>query len=123
MKREGIIIMLFSLGVTILAALSFFSNRNQFILNKFVLAIIRSFHFNSTPVVSISLIAIGECLLWETQTNTSLLIMKTRLNGILKKYLSVIQFDLRNVANRNSLIFKELMLNSLFLNFRELKMK
>ncbi|MDD4969323.1 MAG: hypothetical protein PHT07_07815 [Paludibacter sp.] len=123
MKRDAIIIMLFSLGFTILAALSYFSNRNQFILNKFVLATIRSFHFNSTPVISISMIALSECLLWETQNNSSLLTMKTKLNVLLAKYVSVIQLDLRNVTTRNSLIIKELILNSLFLNFRELKLK
>ena len=101
MKRDAFIIMLLSMGITILAALSFFSNRNQFIMNKFMLAIIRSFHFNSAPVISISMIAIGECLLWETQNNTDLIQMKAKVSNKLRLIVSVIQLDILKLTKIN----------------------
>jgi len=93
MKRECLIQLFFTLVIVSITALTYFSKRNQLIMNKLVVAIVKSFYFNSTPVISISILAIGEYFLWESQTNKDLIQLKTRLTVQLRSMVSVIHLD------------------------------
>ena len=116
MKREGIIIMLLSLVISIIAALSYFSNRNQCIMNKIVIALVKSFHSNSTPVFSISILAIGEFFLWESQNNSDLIQVKTRITDKFRLMVSVIQLDILKLSKINWLTLNKLIDHTPFLN-------
>lgn len=84
MKRVEINIMLLSLGIAIFTALYFLSRRNVFIMNKCEISINKAFHFNLTPVLGISCMAIGEFFLWESQNNNRLIEIKAKLINNLK---------------------------------------
>jgi hypothetical protein len=79
MKKDDIYIMLLGFGISVLTAFFFFSKRNELIMNKFVISINKSFHFNLAPMVGISFMAIGEFLLWESQHNVKLIHLKAEL--------------------------------------------
>ena len=113
MKRDGINLLLHGLGIIIIAALFYLSKRNQFLMNKFILAIIKSFHFNSTPVISISVMAIGEYFLWETQNNNDVMAVKIKATKRFNLIVFRIQLDLMNLLKRNLISFKELKINSM----------
>jgi len=113
MKRDGINQLSHGLGIVIIAALFYLSKRNQFITNKFLLVIIKSFHFNSMPVISISVMAIGEYLLWETQNNTDVIAVKNKATKRFNLILFRIQLGLINLLKRNLITFKELKFNSM----------
>ena len=123
MKREAIIIMFLSLSITIITALTYFSKRNQFIMNKFVIVIIKSFHFNSTPIISISFMAIGEYLLWETQNNSDVMAVKSKMIERLKLIVCTAQLHLMTLSKRNMITIKELMGNVQLVHVRELRFK
>ena len=72
MKKDGIGIMIFGLGLTILSAVFYFLNLNNFVMDKFVITIGSSFHFHWAPMIGISTMAIGEFLLWKSQNNKNL---------------------------------------------------
>jgi len=123
MKREAVISMFLSLSITIIAALAYFSKRNQFIMNKFVIVIIKSFHFNSTPIISISFMAIGEYLLWETQNNSDVIAVKSKMIERLNLMVCTLQLHLMSLSKRNLITFKELMGNIQLVHVRELRFK
>ena len=123
MKREAIITLFLSMAITVLTALAYFSKRNQFIMNKFVIVIIKSFHFNSTPILSISFIAIGEYLLWETQNNSDVMAVKNNIIKRLNLIVCTAQMHLMSLSKRNLITFKELMDNIQLVHVRELRFK
>jgi len=123
MKREAIIIMFLSLSITIITALTYFSKRNQFIMNKFVIVIIKSFHFNSTPIISISFMALGEYLLWETQNNSDVMAVKSKMIERLKLIVCTAQLHLMTLSKRNMITIKELMDNLQLIHVSELRLK
>ena len=88
MKRDDIYIILLGFGISVLTAFFFFSKRNELIMNKFVISINKSFHYNLAPMVGISFIAAGEFLLWESQHNEKLIYLKAELVNYINKKLS-----------------------------------
>jgi len=72
MKKDGIYIMLLGLALTIIIAFLYFSKLNEGLMNKFVLTIGTSFHFNWAPMIGILMMAVGEFLLWESQYSKNL---------------------------------------------------
>jgi hypothetical protein len=99
MKRVQINIMLLSLGIAIFTALYFLSKRNVFIMNKCEISINKAFHFNLTPVLGISCMAIGEFFLWESQNNNRLIEIKAKLIHNLKLKLAPLQLELIKLSN------------------------
>ena len=72
MKKDGINIMIFGLGLTIISAVFYFFNLNESVTDKFVITIGNSFHFHWGPMIGILTMAIGEFLLWQSQHNKNL---------------------------------------------------
>ena len=72
MKKDGINIMIFGLGLTIISAVFYFFNLNEYITDKLVITIDNSVHLHWLPMVGISIMAIGEFLLWQSQHNKNL---------------------------------------------------
>jgi hypothetical protein len=95
MKRDDIYIMLLGFGISVLTAFYFFSNRNELIMNKFVISINKSFHFNLAPMVGISFMAAGEFILWESQHNDKLIHFKAELVNQINRRLSGLPVDLK----------------------------
>jgi len=72
MKKDGINIMLIGLAMTILIAYFYFSKQQSNVMNKFVMTIGNSFHFNWAPLTGITVMAFGEFLIWQSQKNRNL---------------------------------------------------
>ena len=72
MKKDGINIMLLGLAMTILIAYFYFSKQQSNVMNKFVMTIGNSFHFDWAPMIGITVMAFGEFLLWQSQKNRNL---------------------------------------------------
>jgi hypothetical protein len=123
MKREAIITLFLSMAITILTALAYFSKRNQFIMNKFVIVIIKSFHFNSTPILSISFLAIGEYLLWETQNNSDVMAVKDKITERMNLIVYTAQLHLMSLSKRNLIAITEFRDNIQSVHVRELRFK
>lgn len=123
MKREAIITLYLSMAITILTALVYFSKRNQFIMNKFVIVLIKSFHFNNTPILSISFMAIGEYLLWETQNNSDVIALKGKLIKRLNLFVYTAQLHLMSLSKQNLITIKEFIDNLQLVHVRELRFK
>jgi len=107
MKKNGITIMLIGLGVTILAAVFYFTKQNDLLMSKFIIHFGKSFHFNWAPMIGITIMALGEFILWESQLNKS-------MNEILIKFLtkskekfSDIQQEIIYLINKNRANFRE----------------
>jgi len=107
MKKVGITIMVIGLGVTILAAVFYFTKQNDILMSKFIIHFGNSFHFNWAPMIGITIMAFGEFILWESQHNKN-------LNEVLIKYLnksrrkfSDIQQEIIYLINKNRTNFKE----------------
>ena len=107
MKKVGITIMVIGLGVTILAAVFYFTKQNDLLMSKFIIHFGNSFHFNWAPMIGITIMAFGEFILWESQHNKN-------LNEVLIKYLnksrrkfSDIQQGIIYLINKNRTNFKE----------------
>jgi len=107
MKKVGITIMVIGLGVTILAAVFYFTKQNDLLMSKFIIHFGNSFHFNWAPMIGITIMAFGEFILWESQHNKN-------LNEVLIKYLnksrrkfSDIQQEIIYLINKNRTNFKE----------------
>ena len=123
MKMEAIITLFLSMAITVLTALAYFSKRNQFIMNKFVIVLIKSFHFNSTPILSISFLAIGEYLLWETQNNSDVMDVKNKITDRMNLIVCTAQLHLMSLSKRNLIAIKELRDNIQPVHVRELRFK
>jgi len=123
MKRGTIIILFLSLAITIVTVLAYFSKRNQFIMNKFVIVIIKSFHFNNIPVVSISFLAIGEYLIWESQNNSDVMAVKNKITERMRLLSGTIQLYLMSMPKRNIPILKEFVSHLQLLHIEELRLK
>ena len=123
MKRGTIIILFLSLAISVITVLAYFSKRNQFIMNKFVVVIIKSFHFNNTPVISISFLAIGEYLIWETQNNSEVMAVKNRITERMKLACCTIQLYMMNLQKRNILNVKDVLSHMQLIHVRELRFK
>jgi len=116
MKKVGITIMVIGLGVTILAAVFYFTKQNDLLMSKFIIHFGNSFHFNWAPMIGITIMAFGEFILWESQHNKN-------LNEVLIKYLnksrrkfSDIQQEIIYLINKNRTNFKEFKV--LIMNFK-----
>ena len=116
MKKVGITIMVIGLGVTILAAVFYFTKQNDILMSKFIIHFGNSFHFNWAPMIGITIMAFGEFILWESQHNKN-------LNEVLIKYLnksrrkfSDIQQEIIYLINKNRTNFKEFKV--LIMNFK-----
>jgi len=124
MKRGTIIILFLSMAITIVTVLAYFSKRNQFIMNKFVIVIIKSFYFNNIPVISISFLAIGEYLIWETQNNSDAMAVKNKITERMTLLFCTIQLYLMSMPKRNILNVKEFVNHlQLLLYTEELRLK
>ena len=108
MKKDGIIIMLVGLVVTIITAFLYFSKMNEPLMNKFVFESGNSFHFNWAPMIGILVMAIGEFLLWESQNNVDLNEVKTKLVAKFKSRLSTVKLGLIYVSNMHLISFRVL---------------
>ena len=87
MKKDGIKIILFGLGLTIISAVFYSFNFDQPVTDKSVIAIGKSYQFNWTPLIGISIMAIGEFILWESQNNKNL--NEVRIKFIKKLHMRV----------------------------------
>jgi len=72
MKKDGITTMLIGLGITILEAVFYFTNGNDFLMSEFIIHFGKSFHFNWAPMIGICIMAFGEFILLESQNNKNL---------------------------------------------------
>jgi len=72
MKKDEMYILILGLGINIITAYIYFSNRNELIVNKFVITITKSFHLNCTPMIGILMLVAGELMLWESINNNQL---------------------------------------------------
>jgi len=90
MKKDGLNIMFLGLVMTIFIAYFYFSKQQNFIMNKFVMTIGNSFHFNWAPMIGITVMAFGEFLLWQSQKNRN-------LNEVRIKFLNKYKVRLSNV--------------------------
>ena len=107
MKKVGITIMVIGLGVTILAAVFYFTKQNDILMSKFIIHFGNSFHFNWAPMIGITIMAFGEFVLWKSQLNKN-------MNEVLIKYLnksrgifSDIRMEIIYLINKNRTNFKE----------------
>jgi len=96
MKRDNINIILLGFGISVLTAIFFFSKRNELIMNKFVISINKSFHFNLAPMVGISFMAVGEILIWESQHNEKLIRFKAELVNQINNRTSSFHYILKS---------------------------
>jgi len=64
--------MIIGLGLILLTAVFYTLNLNEFLMNKFVVTIGSSFHFNWAPMIGISTMAVGEFILWQSQNYKNL---------------------------------------------------
>ena len=108
MKKDGIIIMLVGLGITIITAILYFSKLNEPFMNKFVIEAGNSFHFNWAPMIGIFVMAIGEFLLWESQNNANLNDVKTKFVAKFRSKMSTIKLGLIYVSNMHLINFRVL---------------
>ena len=108
MKKDGITIMLIGLGLTIFTAIFYFTNQNEYLMNKFIITFGNTFHFNWAPMLGILTMAFGEFLLWKSQNNKNL---KEVLAKFILKYrmkISILKLELNYLSKLNSINFKEL---------------
>jgi len=77
MKKDDMYILILGLGINIITAYFYFSNRNELIVNKFVITITKSFHFNCTPMVGLLMLVAGEFIVWESKNNNQWSKIKT----------------------------------------------
>ena len=105
MKKDGIIIMLVGLGITIITAFLYFSKMNEPLMNKFVLEAGNTFHFNWAPMIGIFVMAIGEFLLWESQNNENLNEVKIKFITKFKARMANIKLGLIYVMNMHLINF------------------
>jgi len=104
MKKDGINIMLFGLIMTLLIAYFYFSKKQNHVMNKFVMTIGNSFHFNWAPMIGITVIAFGEFILWQSQKNTN-------LKEVWFKFLHKIKVRMSNVRLTIIYLTQKKMLN------------
>ena len=107
MKKDGITIMLIGLGITILAAVFYFTNQNDLLMSKFIVHFGKSFHFNWAPMIGICIMAFGEFILWKSQNNKNLNEVFIKFMNNSKMRFSNIQLELIYLVNRNMINFKE----------------
>ena len=98
MKKDELYIMLLGLGIALISASFYFSNRNEFILNKFVISINKSFLFNCTPVIGIFFMALGEFIVWESKNNNNLNEYKNLFIHIVKMKSLGVQSCMKNLS-------------------------
>jgi hypothetical protein len=65
-KQTGIAIMTIGLGITIFMILLLFSNNYEAFMNHFLLSIYKTHQLNLAPMIGITIMAIGEFILWES---------------------------------------------------------
>lgn len=106
MKKDGIHIMLIGLGITILTAILYFSKSNEYFMNKFVMEIGNSFHFNWAPMIGIAIMAFGEFLLWKSQNNANLMEVKDKFIAKLRTRVSSTKLGLIYLSNMHLINFK-----------------
>jgi len=99
MKKDGIQIMLVGLTLTILTAYFYFSKHYEVGMSKFVLTIGNSFHFNWAPMIGISIMALGEFILWESQTNMNMNDVRTKFKN--KFYIRISTLRLKFIYLSN----------------------
>ena len=107
MKKDGITIMLIGLGVTILAAVFYFTNQNDLLMSKFIIHFGKSFHFNWAPMIGICIMAFGEFILWKSQNNKNLKEVLIKFLNNSKMRFSNIHLELIYLVNRNMINFRE----------------
>jgi len=104
MKKDGITIMLIGLGLTILTAIFYFTNHNEYLMNKFIITFGHSFHFNWAPMIGILTMAFGEFILWKSQNNKNMSEVMDKFILKSKMMISTLKLEL------NAINFKELRL-------------
>ena len=102
MKKDGITIMLLGLGLTILTAIFYFTNHNEYLMNKFIITFGHSFHFNWAPMIGIFTMAFGEFILWKSQNNKNMSEVMDKFILKSKLMISTLKLEL------NAINFKEL---------------
>jgi len=115
MKKDGITIMLIGLGITMFTAFFYFSKTDQHLMNNFVVTIGNSYHFNWLPLIGISVMAIGEFLLWESQNNKNLMEVKTKFITKSRMRYSNAKLELVSFSNLQFISFKVLKTMLMFL--------
>ena len=99
MKKDGINIMILGLGLTIISVVFYFFNLNEYITDKFVINIGNSFHFHWVPMMGISIMAIGEFLLWQSQHNKNLKEVGIKFLNKFKKSSSNLKLEVIYVSH------------------------
>ena len=107
MKKVGITIMVIGLGVTILAAVFYFTKQNDLLMSKFIIHFGNSFHFNWAPMIGITIMAFGEFILWESQNNKNLKEVLVKLSNKIRVNYSEIRLEFIYLVNKNMSNFRE----------------
>ena len=117
MKKDGIYTMLLGLVITIFTAFLFFSKNNEVLMNAFVITIYKTHHFNWAPMIGISIMAFGEYLLWESQSNNNLKEVMIKLMNKFHSRVSDLRLSLKFVSNNNLINYKVFKMILLILKF------
>ena len=107
MKKDGITTMLIGLGITILEAVFYFTNGNDFLMSEFIIHFGKSFHFNWAPMIGICIMAFGEFILWESQNNKNLKEVLVKLSNKIRVNYSEIRLEFIYLVNKNMSNFRE----------------
>lgn len=99
MKKYGIYIMLGGLVLTLITVYLYFSKQFEVEMNRFVMTIGNSFYFNWAPMIGISVMAIGEFILWESQNNRNLNEVWIKLKNKFKENISMLRLNLIYLSN------------------------
>ena len=79
MKKDEIYLLLVGLALTTYTAYLYFSFNEEKFMNKLILTLYKSFHFNCTPMMGVSIMALGELVLWKSRNNESLNGLKSKI--------------------------------------------
>jgi len=106
MKKVGIYIMSSGLIITIITAVFYFLKLDQHVMDRFVLTIGKSYHFNWAPMIGISVMAFGEFILWESQYCKNLNEVNIKFIYNFRLKISNIRLGLIYLSNRRLLNLK-----------------
>jgi len=99
MIKDELYIMFLGLEICLITAFCYIFIRNEFIMNKFVITINKSFHFNCTPAFGIFILVMGEFFIWESKNNTKFIQVQNLYLDKLKTSNTDLQYKIKNLAH------------------------
>jgi hypothetical protein len=91
MRKYSFYLLLVGLGLTGYTAYLYFSSNEEKFMNKLVLTLYKSFHFNCTPMMGVFILALGELILWKTKNNENLNRFRNKIIYKCRLRMSVLQ--------------------------------